>query len=121
MARCAVISNSVRTTIHSLISAVQDITAWVDFTRVGEAALAAGLEVTGFATQAAFLLGNGIEPMLSEAADVAGRARLAGEARRLLLPGEMGESFKVMALCRNLRQPLAGICVSGPEEVAVTV
>ena len=87
---------------------VQDITAWVDFTRVGEAAVAAGLEVTGFATQAAFLLGNGIEPMISEATDAAGRARLAGEARRLLLPGEMGESFKVMALCRNLRRPLRG-------------
>ncbi len=87
---------------------VQDITAWVDFTRVGEAALAAGLEVTGFATQAAFLLGNGIEPMLSEPPDVAGRAKLAGEARRLMLPGEMGESFKVMAACRKLRKPLRG-------------
>jgi SAM-dependent MidA family methyltransferase len=87
---------------------VQDITAWVDFTRVGDAALAAGLAVTGFATQAAFLLGNGIEPMISEPSDAAGRARLAGEARRLLLPGEMGESFKVMALCRNLRRPLRG-------------
>ena len=87
---------------------VQDITAWVDFTRVGEAALAAGLEVAGFATQAAFLLGTGIEAMTAEAIDVATRARLAGEARRLLLPGEMGESFKVMALCRNLQQPLRG-------------
>jgi SAM-dependent MidA family methyltransferase len=88
--------------------AVQDITAWVDFTRVADAALEAGLEVAGFATQAAFLLGNGIEAMISEAADVTGRARLAGEARRLLLPGERGESFKAMALCRNLQQPLRG-------------
>ena len=87
---------------------VQDITAWVDFTRAGEAALAAGLEVAGFATQAAFLLGTGIEAMTAEATDIATRARLAGEARRLLLPGEMGESFKVMALCRNLQQPLRG-------------
>ena len=87
---------------------VQDITAWVDFTRVGEAALAAGLEVAGFATQAAFLLGTGIEAMTAEATDIATRARLAGEARRLLLPGEMGEAFKVMALCRNLQQPLRG-------------
>jgi SAM-dependent MidA family methyltransferase len=87
---------------------VQDITAWVDFTRAGEAALAAGLEVTGFNTQAAFLLGNGIEPMLSEPPDVAGRAKLANEARRLMLPGEMGESFKVMAACRKLRKPLRG-------------
>jgi SAM-dependent MidA family methyltransferase len=88
--------------------AVQDITAWVDFTRVGEAALNADLEVAGFATQAAFLLGTGIEALTAQATDVADRARLAGEARRLLLPGEMGESFKVMALCRNLQQPLRG-------------
>ena len=87
---------------------VQDITAWVDFTRVGEAALATGLEVAGFATQAAFLLGTGIEAMTAEVTDIATRARLAGEARRLLLPGEMGESFKVMALCRDLQQPLRG-------------
>ena len=50
---------------------VQDITAWVDFTRVAEAALAAGLEVAGFVTQAAFLLGTGIEAMTAEVDDVA--------------------------------------------------
>lgn len=88
--------------------AVQDITAWVDFTRVAEAALDASLEVAGFATQAAFLLGTGIEALTAEATDITERARLAGEARRLLMPGEMGEAFKVMALCRNLVQPLRG-------------
>jgi len=87
---------------------VQDITAWVDFTRVADAALAAGLETSGFVTQAAFLLGTGIEAMTMEVDDVATRARLAGEARRLLMPGEMGESFKVMALCRDLDVPLRG-------------
>jgi SAM-dependent MidA family methyltransferase len=87
---------------------VQDITAWVDFTRVAEAALNANLEVAGFATQAAFLLGTGIEAMTAAAPDVATQARLAGEARRLLLPGEMGEAFKVMALTRELRRPLCG-------------
>jgi SAM-dependent MidA family methyltransferase len=88
--------------------AVQDITAWVDFTRVAEAAVAANLEVTGFATQAAFLLGTGIESMIAAATDPVTQARLAGEARRLLLPGEMGESFKAMALTRNLERPLRG-------------
>jgi SAM-dependent MidA family methyltransferase len=88
--------------------AVQDITAWVDFTRVAEAAVDAGLDVTGFATQAAFLLGTGIEALVAAVTDVAEHARLAGEARRLLLPGEMGESFKVMALTRNLDAPLRG-------------
>ena len=36
------------------------------------------------------------------------QARLASEARALLLPGEMGESFKVMALTRGVAAPLRG-------------
>jgi SAM-dependent MidA family methyltransferase len=87
---------------------LQDISAWVDFTRVAEAAAAARLDVRGFATQAAFLLGAGIEALLAEPRGTADRARMAGEARRLLLPGEMGEAFKVMALARDCDVPLAG-------------
>jgi SAM-dependent MidA family methyltransferase len=83
---------------------VQDITAWVDFTRVAEAADAAHLEVRGFATQAAFLLGLGIEGMVTD-------VRLASEARQLLMPGEMGEAFKAMALARNLDTALSGFAV----------
>ena len=35
-------------------------------------------------------------------------AQLAGEARRLMLPGEMGEIFKVIALGHGYDRPLAG-------------
>ena len=87
---------------------VQDITAWVDFTRVAEAASLAGLEVSGFATQAAFLLALGLERVVAAAPDTASRARLAGEARRLVMPEEMGEAFKVMALTRACDAPLTG-------------
>jgi SAM-dependent MidA family methyltransferase len=37
----------------------------VDFTRVAEAADSASLEVLGFATQAAFLIGAGMETLLT--------------------------------------------------------
>ena len=92
---------------------LQDITAWVDFTRVAEAADSGGLEVLGFATQAAFLIGSGIESLLTSdlqaaASDPKRQARIAGEARRLLLPGEMGEVFKVIALGRGYSHPLSG-------------
>jgi SAM-dependent MidA family methyltransferase len=87
---------------------VQDITAWVDFTRVAEAAVAADLEVRGFSTQAAFLLATGIERFAAEADDIVEQTRLAGEARRLLLPGEMGEAFKAMALTRGYDAALTG-------------
>ena len=92
---------------------LQDITAWVDFTRVAEAADSAGLEVLGFASQAAFLIGAGMESLLTAGMQQAGddnvaRSKLAGEARRLMLPGEMGEIFKVIALGRGYESPLAG-------------
>ena len=90
---------------------VQDITAWVDFTRIAEAALAANLTVSGFATQAAFLLAAGLEGLVAEADDGGPRARLAGEARRLVLPEEMGEAFKFMALTRGYDSPLSGFAL----------
>jgi SAM-dependent MidA family methyltransferase len=76
----------------------------VDFTRVAEAADAAGLRVSGFATQAAFLLGLGIEALVRD-------PRQSSEARQLLLPGEMGEAFKAIALARNVDSPLRGFSV----------
>ncbi|HLK71898.1 MAG TPA: SAM-dependent methyltransferase [Steroidobacteraceae bacterium] len=82
---------------------LQDISAWVDFTRAAEAAVDVGLQVAGYCTQAAFLLANGIEADVAAATDAVERARRAAEARQLLLPGEMGEFFKVMALTRGLK------------------
>jgi SAM-dependent MidA family methyltransferase len=90
-----------------LYPGLQDISAWVDFTRVAEAAVDAQLVVAGYCTQAAFLLATGIESDLA-ASGAAERARLASEARQLLLPGEMGETFKVMALTRGLEAALSG-------------
>lgn len=83
-----------------LCPGLQDITAWVDFTALAEAGVAAGLEVAGFTTQAGFLLGGGIEARLA-GLDEAARLRLAPGVRRLLLPGEMGEAVKVMALAKG--------------------
>jgi SAM-dependent MidA family methyltransferase len=91
-----------------LFPGLQDITAWVDFTRVAEAAVDAQLEVAGYCTQAAFLLATGIEADVAAAGSTLERARLASQARMLLLPGEMGERFKVMALTRAFDEPLRG-------------
>jgi SAM-dependent MidA family methyltransferase len=91
---------------------VQDITAWVDFTRAAEAAEDGGLTVAGFTTQAAFLLGLGLEQLVASADSDLERTRLAGEARRLIMPEEMGEAFKVMALTRECDMSLAGFAVS---------
>jgi SAM-dependent MidA family methyltransferase len=90
---------------------LEDITAWVDFTRVAEAADAGRLEVLGYTTQAALLLGLGIEAQVAAAADEFKRIRRASEARRLLMPEEMGETFKAIALGRGFEAPLAGFGV----------
>ena len=81
------------------------------FTRVAEAGVAAGLDVTGFCTQAGFLLATGIESFVAEAVGTVEATRRAGEARRLLMPGEMGEAFKVMALTRDYDTVLDGFAL----------
>jgi len=93
---------------------VQDIGAWVDFTAVAEAGCAAGLTVAGFATQAHFLIGNGLEQLLAPAevgSELASRVQLARQAMLLTLPGEMGERFKVIGLSRGFEPPLRGFSV----------
>ena len=87
---------------------LEDLTAWVDFTRIAEAADVCGLDVLGFTSQAAFLLGTGIESMLAAEKDAVLHARRVSEARQLLLPDAMGEAFKVLALGRGWDPPLAG-------------
>jgi SAM-dependent MidA family methyltransferase len=94
-----------------ILVGVQDISSWVDFTRVAEAGAAVGLTLYGFTTQAGFLIGSGIEELLQADADDITRARRTGEAGRLLLPAEMGEAFKVMALGRGLQRPLRGFAL----------
>lgn len=86
---------------------LQDITAWVDFTAAAEAGVAAGLTLEGYTTQAAFLAGNGLQDMLQEGGTTAGIMQ-AQQARRLLLPEEMGERFRVLGLSRDLEPALDG-------------
>jgi SAM-dependent MidA family methyltransferase len=94
-----------------LYPGLQDITAWVDFTRVAEAAVRGGLHVAGYCTQAAFLLASGIEAELAAITPQGDRSRRAAEARQLLLPGELGETFKAMALTRAAGQSPSGFTV----------
>jgi SAM-dependent MidA family methyltransferase len=92
---------------------LQDITAWVDFTAVAEAAQAAGLSVAGYTTQAQFLIGNGLPGFVANVADldIASRVAVSRQAMLLTLPDEMGERFKVIALAKNCDAPLAGFAV----------
>jgi SAM-dependent MidA family methyltransferase len=89
---------------------LQDITAFVDFTSIAEAATAAGLRLEGYTSQAQFLLACGIDRLLAQEdpADTRRFLALSNEAKRLMLPGEMGERFKAIGLSRNLNNPVLG-------------
>jgi SAM-dependent MidA family methyltransferase len=96
-----------------LYPGLQDITAWVDFTLLAEASRACGFTLAGFTTQSHFLASLGVDlEMQRIAGDDANRfARLANEARQLMLPGEMGERFKAMAWLRGLDLSLSGFAL----------
>jgi SAM-dependent MidA family methyltransferase len=66
--------------------------------------------VAGFTTQAHFLAGSSIDREMQLAAgdDQSLFARLANQARQLMMPGEMGERFKAMACVRGVDMPLTG-------------
>lgn len=83
---------------------IQDLTAWVDFTSIAEAAVAAGLEVEAWLTQAHFLLHGGLSEEFESLAtgNEVARAELSRQVKLLTLPGEMGEHFKCMALSRGV-------------------
>jgi SAM-dependent MidA family methyltransferase len=96
-----------------LYPGLQDITAWVDYTLLAEASRAAGFTLSGFTTQGYFLAGLGVDHEMQIMADGDDTqfARLANQARQLMLPGEMGERFKAMAWLRGLDLPLAGFAL----------
>lgn len=89
---------------------LQDITAHVDFTAIAEAGCAAGLELLGYTSQAAFLLDCELEKIMaaSDPDDVRTHLALTQQIKKLTLPQEMGELVKVIALGRGLDMPLAG-------------
>ncbi len=87
---------------------LQDITAHVDFTAIADAALLAGLTVAGYTTQAHFLLGSGITDWLAHETDRLVQLDYSNQIKKLTLPQEMGETFKVMGLTKNCTAALPG-------------
>ncbi len=88
---------------------LQDVTVHVDFTAIIAAADAAGLDLLGYTSQGQFLLNCGILDLLAvESAGSTDYIRAAGAINKLLMPHEMGELFKVIAIGRGIDQPLCG-------------
>jgi SAM-dependent MidA family methyltransferase len=83
---------------------LQDITAWVDFSACADAAKEAGFTVGGFTTQGQYLL-NVLAALPLERGLNLTSPREQSALKTLVLPGEMGERFKVLLLRKGAAGP----------------
>ena len=89
---------------------LQDITAHVNFSDVKRVAELQQLDLQGFTTQAHFLMSGGLQE-LSESFDLNDNiklAQLSQQIKRLTLPNEMGELFKVICFSKQIDKPISG-------------
>ena len=93
---------------------LQDITAHVDFTALATAARETGLSLLGFTNQASFLLSLGILDLIAPEmqSNAANQIEVSQQVKKLTLPSEMGELFKVMVVGTGLEQPLLGFTLA---------
>ena len=82
---------------------LQDITAHVDFTAMADAALESGMRVMGYTNQASFLMGAGLMEMatINNDKQLINEFETASQLKKLTLPHEMGELFKVIGFSKN--------------------
>lgn len=83
---------------------LNDLSASVDFTALAEAGARCGLDLVDYDNQSGFLIGAGIEKIYAhlDTLDDRARLRITAQIKQLMLPGEMGERFKVMLLGRGV-------------------
>jgi SAM-dependent MidA family methyltransferase len=82
---------------------LQDITAHVDFTSLALTGEQEGLVVTGFTNQLHFLMGLGIDGAF---AGLDQESKESAFLRRLLRPGGMGTTFKVLVQHKGMDAPV---------------
>jgi SAM-dependent MidA family methyltransferase len=89
---------------------LQDITAHIDFTAMAQAAVDSGLDVLGYTAQAPFLMASGLDELMSrsDVDDTRTHLELTNQIKKLTLPSEMGELFKVLALGKGFDESLIG-------------
>ena len=92
---------------------LQDITCSVNFTDVAESAHSLGLHISGYTNQAYFLFGCGLEKLLTDIAslDIKSHTEITQQVKKLTMPEEMGERFKVIALTKEFKEGLIGFSI----------
>jgi SAM-dependent MidA family methyltransferase len=94
-----------------ILTGIQDLTAWVDFSALADAAVNSGAEIAGYVSQAHFLINGGLQEELAAftSLPVAEQLELSRQTKLLTLPGEMGENFKCIGLSRGDIAPPAAL------------
>lgn len=94
-------------TVHDpfFLPGLTDLTAHVNFTDIAEAGCSTGLDLIGYANQAAFLLNLGITELLAEhypEPESPAYLKAAAAVHTLTAAHEMGELFKVIAFGKHI-------------------
>jgi SAM-dependent MidA family methyltransferase len=87
-----------------------DITSSVDFTALAQAGRTGGCDSQAFSSQAHFLLNTHLDHWLAQQMEQGGTQAVINlqAAKRLTLPNEMGERFRVLGLGKGLDQLPSG-------------
>ena len=93
-----------------ILPGIQDVTCQVNFSALAEAGRTAGFDVLGYTSQESYLLALGLLDLATPQPEDDENVMLsrAAEVKQLILPSQMGEAFKVMALGKKIEQALAG-------------
>ena len=86
----------------------QDITTSVNFSDIAQTALESGFSVDGYCNQAMFLISMGINDYLMNNKNSNEYIKLVEQTKKLIMPGSMGEIFKVLALSKKQSLKLQG-------------
>jgi len=80
---------------------VQDLSAWVDFSLVADIALEHGFKVETYTSHRDFLSSAGILELVDKISAQNERFKINQAVKQLLLPGQMGDTFKFMLLSKD--------------------
>jgi len=80
---------------------LQDLSAWVDFSLVADVGLEHGFEINSYTSHRDFLMAAGILELVDQISDQNQRFKINHAVKQLLLPSEMGDTFKFMLLSKS--------------------
>ena len=80
---------------------VQDLSAWVDFSLVADVGIENGFKIDTYTSHRDFLFSAGILELVDQISDQNQRFKINHAVKQLLLPSQMGDTFKFMLLSKS--------------------